>query len=339
MAEAVSKTKNMSGVDRAAVFLLALGEKEAAEVLKHLGAKDVQKVGAAMARLGNVSRKQLEAVMEDFSHVVEEQTSLGLNNEDYIRSVLVNALGQDKAGNLIDRILAGSNSKGLESLKWMDPRAIAELVRREHPQIIAIVLAYLESDQAAEVLAALPENLRGDIVLRIATMDGIPPSALHQLDEILEKQSAQGSGSLKSSNLGGVKVAADILNLIDSSSEEKILGDVGKHDEALSQRIQELMFVFDNLLEVEDRGIQTILRDVPTESLVIALKGADSAIREKFFRNMSERAAEILRDDLEVRGPVKLSEVEAAQKEILAIARKLAESGAIQLGGKGEEYV
>lgn len=337
MAEA--RNKEMNGVERAAVFLLALGEKEAAEVLRHLGAKDVQKVGAAMARMGGVTRAQLESVMEDFSGAVEDHTSLGVNSEDYIRSVLVDALGQDKAGNLIDRILMGGSSKGLESLKWMESRAVAELVRHEHPQIIAIVLAYLEHDQAAEVLNLLPENMRSDVVLRIATMDGIPPSALQQLDEILEKQSAQGSGSLKSSNLGGVKVAADILNLLDSASEEKILAGVGKQDDALSQRIQDLMFVFDNLLELDDRSMQALLRDIASETLVIALKGADIAIRERFFKNMSERAAEMLRDDLEVRGPVKLSEAEGAQKEILATARRLAESGAINLGGKGDEYV
>jgi len=253
--------------------------------------------------------------------------------------VLNSALGEDKAGNLIDRILLGRSSKGLEALKWMEPRAIAEVVRLEHPQIIAIVLSYLDSDQAAEVLALLPENMRSDVLMRIASLDGIQPTALAELDEILEKQFSGSSGNLKSSSVGGSKTAANILNFMETATESAILEKVKENDPDLGQTIQDLMFVFDNLGEIDDRSVQALLREVASDTLIIALKGADDSVTEKILKNMSKRAAEMLRDDLEARGPVRVSEVEAAQKEILSIARRMAESGDISLGGGGDEFV
>lgn len=333
------KKENRNGTERAAILLLTLGEQEAAEVLKHMGAKDVQRIGAAMTQLKNISRQEVTEVLNQFTETVEEQTSLGVGVDEYLRKVLINALGEDKAAGLIDRILFGRSSKGLESLKWMDARAVAELIRHEHPQIISIVLAYLDPDQSAEVLAQFPDWLRADVVMRIATLDGIQPSALQELDDVIEKQFAGKTGALKTSVLGGVKAAANILNLLDSSQEASVIEQIRKVDENLSNKIQDLMFVFDDLVDIDDRGMQEVLRAVPSDRLLIAMKGADDRLKEKIFKNMSQRAAEMLRDDLEARGPVRLSEVEAAQKEILALVRKLAESGQIQLGGKGEVFL
>jgi flagellar motor switch protein FliG len=317
---------------------LSLGEQEAAQVLKHMGARDVQKVGTAMTQLLNVSREEVTDVLANFTITVETQTSVGVGVDEFLRKVLVDALGQDKAASVIDRINIGPSSKGLEALKWMDPRAVAELVRQEHPQIIAIVLAYLDPDQAAEILSELPAGLHADVVMRIATLDGVQPSALSELDDIMEKQFAGKSGG-KTSALGGAKAAADIVNLLDPSDEGPIMEQINKADEALASRIEDLVFVFANLIDVDDRGMQELLRNIQSDRLLIALKGADEALKTKIFKNMSQRAAEMLKDDLEAKGPVKLSEVETAQKEILLAARKLAEAGTISLGGKGEAYV
>ncbi|WP_045760648.1 flagellar motor switch protein FliG [Xanthomonas albilineans] len=326
----------MNGTQRAAVLLLSLGEADAAEVLKHMDPKEVQKIGIAMATLTGISRDQVERVMEDFNAELGSKTSLGVGADDYIRNVLVQALGADKAGSLIDRILLGRNTTGLDTLKWMDPRAVADLVRNEHPQIISIVMAHLDSDQAAEALKLLPERTRADVLMRIATLDGIPPNALNELNEIMERQFS-GNQNLKSSNVGGVKVAANILNFMESGSDQGVLAAISKIDADLGSRIQDLMFVFDNLVELDDRGLQTMLREVSGDRLGLALRGADIKVREKITKNMSQRAAEILLEDMEARGPVRLSDVEAAQKEILAIVRRLADEGVIALGGSGAE--
>ena len=330
---------NSAGAERAAILLMSLGEKEAAEVLKLMGPKEVQKIGSVMATLSNISKQRADEVINDFISEVGEQTSLGIGSEEYIKTMLVQALGEEKASGMLDRVLMGQSSKGLEALKWMDPRAVAEIIRLEHPQIIAIVLAYLDPDQASEILSVLPEKVQPDILLRIAQLDGIQPQALKELDAIMEKQFS-GSNNVKSSSVGGAKSAANILTFMDSSVESAIMDDVRETDPDVGDQIQDLMFVFDNLADVDNTGIQSLLREISTESLVFALKGADEAVKEKIFTNMSKRAAEMLRDDLESRGPVKLSEVETAQKEILVVARRLADSGDIVLGGKGtEQYV
>jgi len=332
------KDAERSGTERAAILLLTLGEQEAAQVLKHMGAKEVQRIGAAMAKLSNVQREEVHSIITDFSSSVESQTSVGVGAEDFLRKVLVDALGQDKATSIIDRISIGRSTKGLEALKWMDARAVAELIRLEHPQIIAIVLAYLEADQSAEILTCLPANMRSDIMVRIATLDGVQPSALTELDDIMEKTFA-GKGTARTSALGGAKAAANIINNLEPSQEGVIMDQIVQTDEALGSRIQDLIFVFDNLLDIDDRSMQELLRQVASDKLLLAMKGCEDAMKEKIFKNMSQRAAEMLKDDLESKGPVRISEVEGAQKEILQTARKLAESGAIALAGKGDEYV
>jgi flagellar motor switch protein FliG len=327
-----------SGTERAAILLLTLGEQEAAQVLKHMGAKEVQRIGTAMSKLTNVSRDEVHNVIQQFSSSVESETSVGVGTDEFLRKVLVDALGQDKAASIIDRINIGRSTKGLEALKWMDSRAVAELIRLEHPQIIAIILAYLDPDQSAEVLTHLPVNMRADVVVRIATLDGVQPSAINELDDIMEKQFA-GKSSAKTSAMGGAKAAANIINLLEPSQESMIMEQIGKADQALGARIQDLIFVFDNLIEIDDRSMQELLRQVPSDRLLLALKGADDELKDKIFKNMSQRAAEMLKDDLEAKGPVRISEVEGAQREILQIARKLADAGAIALGSKGEAYV
>ena len=338
MADEKAQSENLTGVQRAAVLLMTLGTDEASEVLKHMNPKEVQAIGSAMATMSNINKTMVNNVMDNFMGAVGNQTSLGIGSEDYIRSMLVGALGEDKAGNMIDRILLGSGSSGLEALKWMDGRSVAEVIRLEHPQIIAIVLSYLESDQAAEVLALLPERARPDILMRVAYLDGIAPAALQELDKIMEKQ-FEGSSNVAQSNLGGVKTAANILNFMDGGVEQAISATISEADQDMAEQIHDLMFVFDNLREVDDRGIQALLREVSSESLVVALKGADPVVKDKFLGNMSSRASEMMEEDMEVRGPVRVSEVEAAQKEIIAIARRMADEGDIQLGGGGEEFV
>ena len=328
-----------SGVDRAAILLLALGEQDAAQVLKHLGAKDVQRVGAAMAQLSSVTREEVSTVLTTFSSNVEQQTSFGVGTDEYIRKVLNEALGADKAGGVIDRILRGRSGRGLEALKWMESKAVCEMLRNEHPQIISIVLSYLDADQAAQVLTQLPEAMRGDILMRVATLDGVHPTALNELDEVLEKQFS-GNGAKTAGGFGGPKAAAEILNLVGTAHEGTIMAQIAKVDEPLSQKLQDLMFVFEDLTLVDDRGMQELLREVPGDKLIIALKAADETLKQKIFKNMSERAGQMMKDDLEAKGPVRLSEVEAAQKEILVTAKRMADEGRLALGGKGgEEYV
>ncbi len=329
----------VKGVERAAILLLALGEQDAAEILKHMGPKEVQDVGMMMATMTNVSTAQMENVMGSFVSTLKGETSLGLDSDDYIRNMLTSALGADKAGGMIDRILLGRDSKGLEQLKWLDAKSVAEMIRLEHPQIIAIVLSFLEPDQAADIIAVFSENIRTDILMRVATLEGIQPSALQELDAILDKQFS-GAGNTKSTGLGGVKAAASILNLVDGVIESKIMDQITGIDQELSQEIQDNMFVFENLIDVDDRGIQTLLREVASEQLLLALRGADDLLKERIFKNMSKRASEMLRDDLEAAQPARLSDVENAQKDILSVTRRLADSGEISLGGSGgEEFV
>jgi flagellar motor switch protein FliG len=329
---------NRNGTERAAILLLTLGESEAAAILRHMSAKEVQRVGAAMAKMKNVSRTEVEKVVSEFTTNVEAQTSVGVGADEFLRKALVNALGEDKAAAIIDRISIGRSTKGLEALKWLDARAVCELIRLEHPQMIAIVLAYLESDHAAEVLQLLPSGMRSEVVVRIASLDGVQPSALTELDDIIEKQFS-GNGTAKTSVLGGPKAAANIMNALEPSHESAIMEQITKSDEALAQLIEDLVFTFDDLEGLDDRSMQELLRQVPGEGLLLALKGADDPLKDKIFKNMSQRAAEMLKDDLESKGPVRVADVEAAQKTILQTARKLAAAGTIALGGKGEQYV
>lgn len=334
----MSDESGLGEIEKAAILLISLGEADAAEILKHMGPKEVQMIGEAMAQLNNVPQSRVESVVGDFMGVVSDQTGIGINNDVYIRSMLNQALGEEKAKTLLDRILMSTNTSGLDTLRWMEPRQIAEIIRYEHPQIQAVVVAYLEPDVAAGVLGCFDDKQRLDILMRVAALDRIQPQALQELNDILERQFAGASGA-SSATLGGIKSAADIMNFIDSSIEAELMDGIKEADENMANTISDLMFVFENLQDVEDIGIQAILREVSTDVLVVALKGADVSLQEKIFRNMSKRAAELLRDDLEAKGPVRVSEVEEAQKEVLTIARRLADEGEIILGGGGEAMV
>ena len=316
--------------------MMSLGEHEAASVFKYLSPKEVQKIGTAMSTLNNITRNEIESVLKEFTKEAGEKTALGQDSKEYIRKVLNNALGDEKAANLIDRILHGGDTSGIESLKWMDAPSVAELIRNEHPQIIATILAHLERDQASEILSLFSERLRNDALLRIATLDSIQPDALRELNDVLIKLMS-GSNNIRKAPMGGVRTAAEILNYIPMAQESSIIDNVKQYDEELAQQIMDQMFVFDNLLDIDDHGIQLILREVQSESLIIALKGAQEELQNKFFKNMSKRAAEALKEDLESKGPVRVSEVEAEQKEILKAVRQLADDGQIALAGKGED--
>ncbi|MEC8426984.1 MAG: flagellar motor switch protein FliG [Pseudomonadota bacterium] len=328
----------MPKVEQAAVLLMTLGEGDAAEILKHMGPKEVQRLGTAMSQLANVEQSTVEAVLGGFLDEVRTLTGLGMGADSYIRNMLVTALGEDKANGLIDRILLGGNTTGLDTLKWMEARSVADIIRNEHPQIQAIVMAYLEADQAAEILGYFPDKVRLDIMMRVASLDTVQPAALQELNDILERQFS-GNANSQTKDMGGYKVAAEIMNNLESSIEADLMESIKETDEDMGNQIQDLMFVFDNLKDVDDRGIQALLREVSSEILIIALKGADEILQEKIFKNMSKRAAELLRDDLEAKGPVKVSEVEGAQKEILTIARRMADAGEIMLGGGGEQML
>jgi len=325
-----------SGITKSAILLMTLGEAEAAEVLKYLEPKEVQKISAEMVVLKNLTHEQIGAVYDEFLEIAATKTTIGMDSHDYIRSMLVKALGDEKAAGVIDRIMHSNDTSGIDSLKWMEPAAVAEMICNEHPQIIATILVHLEPDQASNILGFLSERLRGDVLLRIATLDGVQPAALYELNDVLTKLMS-GPAMGKKSIKGGVRTAAEILNFMGSTNEGLALDAVRGHDPELAQKIVDEMFVFENLLDVEDRGIQMVLREVQSESLIVALKGANEELREKILKNMSQRAAETLREDLESKGPVKLSDVEAEQKEILKIVRRLADEGQIALGGKGDE--
>ena len=324
------------GVEKSAIFLMKLGESEAAEVLKYLEPKEVQKISSAMMTLKNLNREQIAQVFHDFIVSASSKTTIGMDSNDYIRGMLTKALGNDKAAGLLDRIMHNSDTSGIESLKWMDPGAVAEMIGNEHPQIIATILVHLEPDQAAEIMKMFTDRTRNDVLLRISTLDGVQPVALRELNDVLGKLMT-GGGSGKKTLQGGVATAAEILNFMGGTLEAEMMENVRNYDPELAQKIEDKMFVFEDIMEIDDRGIQLILREIQSESLIVALKGTNEELRDKIFKNMSQRAAEMMREDLESKGPVKLSDVEANQKEILKIVRRLADEGQISLGGKGEE--
>lgn len=328
-----------AGIDRAAILLLTLGEREAAMVLKNLPAKLVQKLGAAMAQISDVSRDEASEVISNFISDAESQTSVGVANTEFVRNALIEALGETAAANLIDQILLGRASKGLDSLKYMEPKAVADLIRVEHPQIIAIILSQLEAAQAARILACLSPEMHTDLLMRVATVEGIQPDALEELDAVMERQLGNAT-RLQAAGFAGPKIVADIVNFLEPRIENIVMRELKEADPDLGAKIQDLVFVFDNLIEVDDRSMQELLRQVSSDKLLLAIKGADDRLRDKIFSNMSQRAAEMLRDDLEAALPVKLSEVESAQREILEIARRLSDEGTITLGARGgETYV
>ncbi|WP_288471913.1 flagellar motor switch protein FliG [Paracidovorax oryzae] len=324
------------GLNDAAILLMSLGEEEAAEVFKHLSPKEVQKLGETIARMRSVSKDKVDGVINRFSNDAAAQSLLVSDTSNYVRSVLKRALGDDKAALLIDRILQGGDVSGIESLKWMDPLSVAELLRNEHPQIVAAILVHLDPEQSAAVLMQLSDRQRGEVLLRVATLEGIQPTALKDLNEVLFKVLA-GGDKIRKSSLGGVKAAAEIINLLGSNMDTVVLESIRGYDPDLAQKIMDKMFVFDDVNKLDDRAIQTVLREVASETLVVALKGAQPELREKFLSNMSSRAAEAMREDLESRGPMRLSEVEAQQKEILKTVRRLSDEGQIVIGGGGDD--
>lgn len=327
------------GVVDSAVLLLALGEEAAAEVFRHLSPKEVQRLGEVMAKTRSTTHDRVIHVLDRFQAATAGTSMLVEDSGAYVRQVLTRALGEEKAGLLLDRILDGGDTSGIENLKWMDPKSVAELIRGEHPQIIASVLVHLERDHASAILGQLSDRLKADVMLRIATLDAIQPVALQELNDTLSRLLATGT-KLSRSGLGGSKAAAEIINLLGGSAEGVILDGIRELDPDLAQAIEDQMFVFDDLIKIDDKGIQLILREVQSDQLIVALKGADPELREKIFKNMSQRAAEALREDLESKGPVKLSEVESEQKEILKAVRRLADEGQIAIGGGGgDEFV
>ena len=326
----------LEGVEKAAILLLSLSEEDAAQILKHLEPKQVQKLGAEMARIDDMTQAKITAVHKNFIDEIQNYSTIGFQSQDFVKRALTAALGEDKAANLIDQILMGSGAKGLDSLKWMDSKQVASIIRNEHPQIQTIVLSYLEPEQSAEILSQFPEKVRLDLLMRVANLEEVQPAALQELNEIMEKQFA-GQAGTQAAKMGGLKSAADIMNYLDTAIEGQLMDAIREQDEEMSQQIQDLMFVFDNLVDVDDKGIQAILREVQQDSLLKAIKGADEELKNKITANMSKRAAEMLVDDLEALGPVRISEVETAQKEILSVARRLADAGEIMLGGGGGE--
>ena len=324
------------GLENCAMLLLTLGSDDASEVLKHMSPREVQKLGAAMAKLPPQPRERVEKLVEKMQLYAAHGSHIE-PDEETIRVMLTKALGDERAANLISRVLQGSDTAGIESLKWMDAATAADLIKNEHPQIIATILVHLEYDHSGEILKHFTERQRNDVLLRIATLDGVQPTALKELNEALTRVLSGSTNTLKKTAMGGTRHAAEILNFVGNAAETAILDNVREYDPDLAQRILDEMFVFDNLMDIDDRGIQVILREVQSDQLVLALKGASPEMREKIFKNMSTRAAEMMREDLESKGPVRLSEVEGAQKEILKVARRLSEEGQIVLGGKGED--
>ena len=329
---------NLTGSDKSAILLMTLGEDRAAEVFKHLNSREVQQLSAAMASVRQISNKQLTDVLAEFEQEAEQYATLNINANEYLRSVLVKALGEDRAASLLEDILeTRETTSGMETLNFMEPQNVFDLIREEHPQIIATILVHLKRNQAADILSKFDEHERNDIMLRIATFGGVQPAALQELTEVLNN--LLHGQNLKRSKMGGVRPAAEILNLMKSQQEDAAIAAVREYDQELAQKIIDEMFLFENLVEVEDRSIQRILQEIESESLIIALKGAQPELREKFFRNMSRRQADIMVEDLASRGPVRMSQVEAEQKNILMIVRRLAESGEILLGGSDDAYI
>ncbi|HWX80335.1 MAG TPA: flagellar motor switch protein FliG [Steroidobacteraceae bacterium] len=329
-----SKPDDLAGTQRAAILLMSLGEQDAANVLKQLDAREVQKLGIAMAELKEVSREQMSSVLNNFIGVADAKANIAGGSQDYVRRVLTQAVGKHKTDMLMDRVSSGQTGQGIEALKWMESKAVAQIIGGEHPQIAAIVLAHLEPDQSAAILPLLSDELRTEVLMRIASLNEVPQTALTELDQLVERQ-ANVAPPAPLRRVGGARTVANILNAMERDKSGEELGKIEKTDGEMHQKIKELLFVFDNLMDVDDRGIQALLREVGSDTLAVALRGAEPEVQEKILKNMSKRAAEILKDDMEVRGPVKLTDVEAAQKEIIVITQRMAEEGTITLGGKG----
>ncbi len=334
--EEVGDEKELSSLDRSAILLLALGKDSASKVLKHLNPRDVQQIGTAMSSVTDVTFSDINVVMKGFLRGMGED-ALGLDPSEYAQSLMLDALGEG-GGGLMEAAMLGDQVKGLEALKWMHPTTIANMLKNEHPQVVAIILSYFEPDLSSEILAGIPERFQDDVIYRIATLTTIQPRALFDLNEVLESASSDGSGG-KLATIGGEKKAAEILNLVGGGLDARILDSIAIEHETLSKAIQDKMFVFEDISGIDGRGIQTILGDVPSDILKVALKGADQELVDMFLANMSKRQAEMMREELELSGPVKLSDVEEAQRAIIQTVRRLADEDKVMMPGGGEEFV
>lgn len=326
----------LSGEEKAAILLRAIGEDSAAEVMKHLDPKDIRRIGAHMSALSNISREQESAVILEFQHAANSG-GISFEGKEYIKTILTKALGPDKAGRILET-LTSTSYPGLESLKWLDPRTVAQMIKVEHPQTIAVILAHLDPEQGSQVLAELPDFMRADVALRLGTIEDVQPEVLQHLSDVLQEIFKSGSKT-RGQSIGGLQVVADLMGRLDKSVESGIMTKIAEKDPDIAENIRSLMFVFDDLVKVEDRGIQELLKEVSKDDLPVALRGAGQEVKDKFLRNMSSRAAEMLKEEIEIRGPVKLSEVEKAQQSILKLCRKLEEEGRVVIIGAGEELV
>ena len=328
----------LNGTQRAAVLVLLLGEQQASDIIRYMNPKEVQALGGAMVALSDLSQEVVNAVLDDFVSTLKKQTSLGLGTNEYVEKVLNRALGPDKAASVLSRIMPGQGSKGLDILKWMDARSIAEMIRGEHPQVTAIILSVLDYDVAADVLAFLDPPMRAEIMQRVASLETVQPSAMEELESIMKSQFANNS-SAQSSSFGGVKAAAKIMNFAKVDLESSVMAGLTSLDAELTQKIQDNMFTFENLSGVDNRGIQTLMRAVEPDMLMTALKGAADFVQEKFFGNMSTRARAMFMDEMEAKGPLRIADVEEAQKNIMRMAKKMSDAGELMLVGRGDGFV
>jgi flagellar motor switch protein FliG len=324
----------LTGTQKSALLMMLLGEDEASEIIRNLSPKEVQHLGSAMYSVQGLDQDTVNRVLDEFLEIIKEQTSLGLGTDSYIKNVMTKALGNDKAQSVLGRITPVSSDRPIEILDWMDARAIAEMVTDEHPQIISLIISYLEASVGADVMNMLPPDLQADVIRRVATLETVQPDALRELEMVMQRKFAANT-SLRASQVGGVKAAAALMNFTQQDTEQRIMKTLGKDDKDLMQAIQENMFLFENLMDSDDRSLQTLLRSVETEDIVVALKGADDALRDKLFACMSSRAAANIMDEMEALGPVRLTEVQDAQKAIINVARRLSDEGAIVLAGRG----
>jgi flagellar motor switch protein FliG len=324
----------LTGTQKSAILMMLIGEDEASEILRNLSPREVQHLGTAMYSVQGLDQETVNLVLDEFLAIIKAQTSLGMGAGNYIRNVMVKALGEDKSQSVLSRIAPSASTRPIEILDWMDARSISELIADEHPQIIALIISYLDAGLGADVLGLLPENLQSEVIRRIATLQTVGPDALRELEQVMQKK-FKANTSLRASQVGGVDAAARIMNFTKQNMETRIMKDIGKGDKGLMQAIQESMFVFDNLIMSDDKSLQTLLRMVDTDLLVLALKGADEPLQEKLFGCMSKRAAANILDEMEALGPVRLTEVQSAQKEIINVARRLSDEGTIVLAGRG----
>src|SRR3989338_7571244 len=327
-----------SGYEKAAILLLSLGEDVASEVMKNFEAKEIRVIGNYLSKTNKIDGESVKSVVKEFCEIAKFTEVFMFGGEEFLRAVLTKAMGQEKAAKVIENLAIGIEEKGLEALRWIDPRGIANLIRGEHPQTIALILAHLDPDHAGQVVTLLPDAIRGDVMLRMATIESVAPGVIKEIEEVLNKQLQMG-GSVVNKRVGGPDVVASILNYMDRASESAILGNIEQNFPEMAEKIRQMMFVFEDLINVDDRGIQEILKEVSKDDLVLAIKGAGDDMKAKIFKNMSERASQSIKEDMESKGPVRVSEIEKSQQAILKIAKRLEEEGKIVIGGKGGEEV